>query len=141
MPFRPHEELFMQIDSEDEMVSGINVTPLVDITLVLLIIFMVTATFITTAGLKVNLPKAATTEAAATASLTVTVNASGQLYLMKDAVDDHGLSANLEREAKLNPGVRVTLAADKALPYGTVVHILDLIKQAGVTRVALSSER
>jgi biopolymer transport protein ExbD len=42
---------------------------------------------------------------------------------------------------KLNPGVRVTLAADKALSYGAVVHILDLIKQAGVTRVALSSER
>jgi biopolymer transport protein ExbD len=132
----------VQSESEDnELVSGINVTPLVDITLVLLIIFMVTATFISTGGLKVNLPKASNTEAAATASLTVTLTASGGMYLMKDQVDDNGLKASLAHEVQLNSGVRVTLAADKTLPYGQVVHALDLIKQAGVTKVALSSER
>lgn len=132
----------MQASSpRQKTVTGINVTPMVDITLVLLIIFMVTATFVSDAGLKVNLPKAAATEAAATASLTVTVTNKGELYLMKQSVDLNGLTANLTREARLNPGVRVTLAADRKLPYGDVVRILDVIKRAGVTRVALAAER
>lgn len=124
-----------------KIVDGINVTPMVDITLVLLIIFMVTASFVAESGLKVNLPNAATTEAAATASLTVTMTRDGGLHLMKDPVDDRGLASNLAREVRLNPGVRVTLAADRGLPYGDVVRVLDVIKGAGVTRVALASQR
>ena len=131
----------MQAAGSKKTIDGINVTPMVDITLVLLIIFMVTATFVADSGLKVNLPKATTTEAAATASLTVTMAKDGRMHLMKDPVDDHGLASNLAREAKLNPGVRVTLAADRSLPYGDVVRILDLIKAAGITRVALASQR
>lgn len=122
-------------------VTGINVTPMVDIALVLLIIFMVTASFVTDAGLRINLPKAQTTEAHATASLTVTLNTAGELFLMKDRVDERGLKATLEREARINPGVRVTLAADRSLDYGKVIRVLDLVKQAGVKRVALASER
>src|SRR4051794_20001033 len=101
---------------ENEMVTGINVTPLVDITLVLLIVFMVTATFITQSGMKVNLPRSAATEAEATASLTVTLDQSGGITLMKDKVDEAGLKEGLGREALLNPGIRVTVAADKSLP-------------------------
>ena len=67
-------------NQDSELVTGINVTPMVDITLVLLIIFMVTASFIVNSGLKVNLPKASTTEAQATASLTVTLDQSGGLF-------------------------------------------------------------
>lgn len=123
------------------VVTGINVTPMVDIALVLLIIFMVTASFVSDAGLKVNLPKAATTEASATASLTVTLNAEGKTFLMKDPVDEAGLKASLEREVRLNPSVRVTLAADRGLDYGRVIGVLDLIKRTGVRRVALAAER
>jgi biopolymer transport protein ExbD len=126
---------------DQDLVTGINVTPMVDITLVLLIIFMVTASFIVNSGLKVNLPKAATTEAQATASLTVTLDAQGGLYLMKNAVLEEDLKAALAREAARNPGVRVSLAADKGLSYGRVIQVLDIIKQAGVTKVALSTER
>jgi biopolymer transport protein ExbD len=60
---------------------------------------------------------------------------------MKEPVDMNGLKSNLEREAGLNPGVRVTLAADQGLPYRDIVAVLDLIKQSGVTRVALASEK
>lgn len=126
---------------DPDIVTGINVTPMVDITLVLLIIFMVTASFIVNSGLKVNLPKAATTEPQATAGLTVTLNSSGELYLMKNAIGEQDLKASLAREVARNPGVRVSLAADKGLSYGQVIKVLDLIKQAGVTKVALSSER
>lgn len=123
------------------VVEGINVTPLVDIMLVLLVIFMATAHFVQESGLKVNLPKAAQTESSATPALTVQMDAAGALRLMDIDVDDNGLRANLEREAKINPGVRVTLAADEALAYRDVVRILDVIKSAGVTRVALASEK
>lgn len=132
----------MRAEAEDsELVEGINVTPMVDITLVLLIIFMVTATFVSSGALKVALPQAATTEAAATASLSVTLDAHGALYLMKDRIADRELGAALRREAARNPGVRVTLAADRTVPYGSVVRILDLIKAAGIAKVALASER
>lgn len=121
--------------------TDINVTPMVDITLVLLIIFMVTATFVSDAGLKVRLPKAAGSEASGAASLKVTMGAKGELALMRDRVDEKGLRAALERAVKANPGLRVMLAADRGIPYGDVVRILDLIKKAGVTRVGLATER
>lgn len=124
----------------DGIVSGINVTPLVDIMLVLLIVFMVTAHFVADSGLKINLPKAASADGAATPSLTVSLNQNGEIFLLERKVDSNGLKANLEREAKLNPGVRVMLAADQTLPYRDIVAMLDLVKQAGVTRVALASE-
>ncbi len=128
-------------DTDQDVVTGINVTPLVDIMLVLLIVFMVTAHFVSESTLKVNLPKSATGESTVTAALTVTMDTNGKIQLMDNEVDLSGLKANLEREAKQNPGVRVTLAADQGLPYRTIVQALDTIKQAGVTRVALASEK
>lgn len=127
--------------ADDGMVIGINVTPLVDIMLVLLIVFMVTAHFAAQSGIKVNLPKAATAQAPASASLMVSADRGGALRLMGQTVDLNGLKANLARESKRDPGVRVTLAADGGLAYRQVIELLDAIKQAGVTRVALASER
>lgn len=132
----------MNIENEQEgVVTGINVTPLVDIMLVLLIVFMVTAHFVQDSGIKINLPKAATSEAATTASLVVTLDSKGVIRLVENEVDLNGLRANLERESKINPGLRVTLAADQDLSYRKIVQVLDLIKQSGVTRVALASEK
>jgi biopolymer transport protein ExbD len=132
----------MNAEADQEgVVTGINVTPLVDIMLVLLIVFMVTAHFVQDSGLKINLPKTATAEITTTASLTVSMDGKGVIRLLDNEVDLNGLKANLAREAVLNPGVRVTLAADQDLPYRDIVGVLDLIKQAGVTRVALASQR
>jgi biopolymer transport protein ExbD len=125
---------------DDDLVQGINVTPLVDITLVLLIIFMVTATFVTEQGLKVTLPKAATQEASPTPALTVTVASGGRLRLMKMDVDMVSLRADLAHEVGLNPDVKVLLKADKDLPYGQVAAVLDAIKLAGVKRCALAMD-
>jgi biopolymer transport protein ExbD len=128
-------------ESDDGVVTGINVTPLVDIMLVLLIVFMVTAHFVQDSGLKINLPKSVTAEAAVAASLSVTMDHSGQLRLLDRPIDLNGLKSNLERESSVNPGVRVSLAADQNLPYRDIVRVLDVIKQSGVTRVALASEK
>lgn len=129
-----------QEQEADGTVTGINVTPLVDVILVLLIVFMVTAHFVSNESLKVTLPKAAATEAAVTPAITVTMNDKGEIFLMENAVDLNGLKSTLTREAQMNPAVRVTLAADQGLPYKQVVDALDAIKQAGVKRVALAAE-
>src|SRR5262245_30129816 len=126
---------------DNDLVTGINVTPLVDITLVLLIIFMVTATFVSEQGLKVQLPKVATQELAPTPALTVAVDKNGQLVLMKKAVTPEELRAALAKELRLDPNVKVLLKASKDLAYGDVAGVLDLIKQAGIAKVALAMER
>jgi biopolymer transport protein ExbD len=126
---------------DDGVVSGINVTPMVDVMLVLLIIFMVTTQFASESGLKINLPKAATAELTPTASLMVSLNQQGELFLMEEPVDLNGLKANLKREVGLNPGVRVTVAAGGQVTYDQVIGVLDAVKQSGITKVALASQR
>lgn len=128
-------------NNDDGVVTGINVTPMVDVMLVLLIIFMVTTQFVSESGLKINLPKAATAEASPTASLMVSLNQQGELFLMEEPVDLNGLKANLEREAVLNPGVRVTVAADGQVAYEQVIGVLDAVKQSGITKVALAAQQ
>jgi biopolymer transport protein ExbD len=126
---------------EKRTVTEINVTPMVDITLVLLIIFMVTASFVSDAGIKVRLPKAAASEAAGAAALKVTMGKGGELFLMKDRMNEAGLRSALERAVRGNPGLRVMIAADRDIPYGKVVSVIDIAKKAGITRIGLSTER
>ncbi len=126
---------------DDELVTGINVTPMVDITLVLLIIFMVTATFVSEQGLQVVLPKVATQENAPTPAITVTLGANGELKVMKKDVDLDGLRKQMEIEARVNPAVKVLVKAHKDLPYERLAEALDAIKLAGVQKVALAMDR
>lgn len=125
----------------DGVVTGINVTPLVDITLVLLIIFMVTAHFVNDTSLKVHLPKVAAAEVVPAPALTVSVNKEGKMQLMGQEVDAQALGSIIEREVALNHETRVVVAADEGLVYGEVIGILDSLKKAGVSRVALSAEK
>ena len=122
-------------------ISDINVTPMVDITLVLLIIFMVTASFVSDAGIKVRLPKATTTEAAGAAAMKITLGSRGEIFLMKERMDEKSLRSALERAVRGNSGLRVMIAADQGISYGKVVGIIDLARKAGVTRVGLATER
>jgi biopolymer transport protein ExbD len=126
---------------DEDLVSGINVTPLVDITLVLLIVFMVTATFVSEQGLQVTLPKVATQESAPTPAITVAIGKDGQLRLMKQDVDLGTLAAQMAKEARLDANVKVLVKAHKDLPYETVAKVLDAIKQGGVQKVALAMDR
>jgi biopolymer transport protein ExbD len=126
---------------DDGTVTGINVTPMVDIMLVLLIVFMVTANFVSEQGLKINIPKTQETETSTTVSLSVAVNDKGELLFKSAKTDAEGLKASLIREVGVNPNTRVTLAADSRLSYQQVMNVLDIIKQAGITKVALASEK
>ncbi len=118
------------------MITGINVTPLVDVVLVLLIIFMATAPMIARRAIAVNVPKTATGERA-TASLRVTFAADRTLLLEKTPMDLASLSQELKVRIKSEPDLNLLIAAEAGLPYEAVVELLDTIRGAGVKRVGL----
>ena len=123
-------------EKSEGLITGINVTPLVDVVLVLLIIFMATAPLIAKRALTVNVPRAATGERAS-ASLQVTLTADHKILLEKSLFDLAGLLPELKSRQALEPDLRLTVAAEEGLPYSAVVELLDTIRSAGVKRVAL----
>jgi biopolymer transport protein ExbD len=129
---------------EDEdsgrMITDINVTPLVDIVLVLLIIFMVTTSYIVNPSIKVDLPKAATGSDQVKTTLGLTITKEGTLYLNGDKSDDAGLQRYIATELPRNPDLQAVIAADKVVPHGSVVHVIDLVKRAGVRKFAINVE-
>jgi biopolymer transport protein ExbD len=123
---------------EEEAITGINVTPLVDITLVLLIIFMVTTSYIVKAAIEVDLPKAATGHETQPSSLSVTLTRQGDLYLNDQPTTEPTLAAHVRAALTRSPDLQVLISADTELAYGRVVWLIDLIKQHGVRRYALN---
>ena len=123
---------------DDDAITGINVTPLVDITLVLLIIFMVTTSYIVKAAIEVDLPKAATGSETKPTSLSVTLTRQGDLYLNERATSAEELADHVRAEVERDPELQALISADTELNYGRVVWLIDLIKQLGVRRYALN---
>ena len=123
-------------DNDDGMVSGINVTPLVDITLVLLIIFMVTAKIIVSQSLPLDLPKAARgTEVQLVFGLEL--RADGDLFVDGKKIDsDEALVPKAKEAHEKNPELRAVIRADSSVQHGRVIRVLDLLKQAGVSKIA-----
>jgi len=123
---------------EEDIISDINVTPLVDVTLVLLIIFMVTATYIVTPSIPVELPKAASGEEGPTSTLAIVLTRDNQLFLNGETITEAGLVNAIVREREANPEVQAIISADKDVSHGHVVRLIDLIKVNGVTRFAIN---
>ena len=122
------------------VVSDINVTPLVDVMLVLLIVFMV-ASQLAASGVKVDLPKSnAHPLTEPLPPVVVTLDAKGQIYVNQDAVDSTTLVAALARHTGGDKERRVHLRGDQKLPYGEVVKTMGLVTDAGYARIALVSE-
>ncbi len=121
---------------DDGLVSGINVTPLVDVCLVLLVILMVTAKFIVSNSLALDLPKAAKGE---TTQLVfgLEVHANGDLTVDgKKLNDDRLLIEEAQKGLKKNKDLRAVIRADKTVQHGRIIRVLDLLKQAGVSKIA-----
>ena len=126
--------------SDDEparMIVDINVTPLVDITLVLLIVFMVTAAYIVNPAIKVDLPRAASGTEQTRTVLALTLMKDGALYLNGERSNDDAVARAIGNELPRNPELQAIIAADRAVPHGDVVHVIDLVKRAGVHRFAI----
>ncbi|MBF0354381.1 MAG: protein TolR [Alphaproteobacteria bacterium] len=120
--------------------SDINVTPMVDVMLVLLVIFMVTAPLLTV-GVQVDLPK--TSAGPLTGDdepLTVSIRADNDVYLQETKIDQDALVPRLEAVSKAKKEQRIFVRADKAIPYGRVMEVMGLINAAGFNKVALVAE-
>ena len=126
-------------DNDDEGITGINVTPLVDVTLVLLIVFMVTASYIVKETIAVELPRAAHGGETVQKTFAVLVTKDDQAFLNGIAVDDDGLLQAV-RQAN-GEDVQAIIGGDKRASHGAVTHVLDVLKGAGVTRFAIQIEK
>ena len=126
--------------SEDEIFSGINVTPLVDVVLVLLIIFMITAPILYQSSIKVQLPKAKTGESAKTSPLNFTLNKEGALTWDKSPISWEALPKQLTSLGNRISEETAFISADAATPHGTVIKLMDALRQAGLSRFALNVE-
>jgi biopolymer transport protein TolR len=128
----------LEDDDSGSMITDINVTPLVDITLVLLIIFMVTTTYIVNPSIKVELPKAASGTEQTRTTLALTLTKEGALFLNGERSDDAAVVRTIKADLPANPDLQAIIAADTVVPHGAVVHIIDLVKRAGVRKFAIN---
>jgi len=120
--------------------AEINVTPFVDVMLVLLIVFMVTAPLLTV-GVPVDLPQAdAQPITTPEEPLVVSIDAEGKLYIQETEVAAVSLVPRLQAITEANPETRIYVRGDRAIPYGTVMQVMGMIDKAGFRRVALLAE-
>jgi len=119
------------------LITDINVTPLVDIMLVLLIIFMLTAHLIARQVIEVQLPKAAQSSAVSPTTLSVTLTREGRMFLNGVAVTPDALRAAIQASVAKDAKTQVIVAGDKNVSHGRVVWVLDLVKSLGVTSFAI----
>ena len=120
--------------------ADINMTPFIDVMLVLLIIFMVAAPLLTT-GVSVDLPRASATALNVERKpIAVSLNEQGQLYVMDEPIADADLVAKLQAASQRDVDQRIYLRASKAVPYGRVAEIMAAVTTAGYKKVALVTE-
>jgi biopolymer transport protein ExbD len=128
-------------DPDDDGINSINVTPLVDIMLVLLIIFMVTATYIVHDSIQIELPRAAHGGETMNQTFAVMVTKDNQVFLNGTEVTDQTLAAEVQKATAEGKDVQAVIGGDKAASHGAVTHVLDVLKGAGVTKFAIQIER
>ncbi|MBN2195141.1 MAG: biopolymer transporter ExbD [Polyangiaceae bacterium] len=132
----------MQANGDDEdLIAGINVTPMVDVTLVLLIIFIVTAKIIVQSGLPMDLPKAASGEEVQMI-FSVELMADGKTLVDSKPVSGVASVNELARAAKTkHPDLRAVIRAENTVQHGRVIGILDLLKRAGIAKIAFATSK
>jgi biopolymer transport protein ExbD len=123
---------------DDDGITGINVTPLVDIMLVLLIIFMVTASYIVKPSIEVDLPKAASGGDTLDTTLSLVLAKDGSLFLNGEATTREAIAARCKEVSSKDPKAQAIIAADNAALHGQVVGLIDLIRVNGVLKFAIN---
>ncbi|MEE4159001.1 biopolymer transporter ExbD [Pseudomonas viridiflava] len=125
----------------DEVLSEINVTPLVDVMLVLLVVFIVTAPLLTN-SIPINLPKTeSVTPVEQKDPLVVSIDGQGKLFINKDEIQPDLLETNLKAAREKAPDVRVQLQADNGVNYGEVARAMASIERAGITKLSVITAR
>lgn len=123
---------------DDEMIATINVTPLVDIVLVLLIVLMVTSSYLVNKAISVELPKAATGETT-NPSMSISVDQAGTLYLDGVVIDAPALRQRVKAAHDSDPDVKAIISADGRVHHAEVVAVIDLLRSEKVTKFAINT--
>ena len=127
-------------DEDEEIFAEINITPLTDIFLVLLIIFMITSSALIESGAQIDLPKVSKTEAVSR-SVVVTLTANGGIAINQKKVSEEGFTEELRKALAQSSEKLVILEGDRDAILGDAVRILEMAKQAGAEKIAIAAEK
>ncbi len=131
---------FMALQAEEEE-QEINITPMLDVVFIMLIFFIVTASFVKESGIDVNKPEAQTSVAKEKANILIAIDASGNIWIDRRQVDPRAVRANIERLHSENPQGTVVIQADEDSRTGVLVQVMDAARLAGVYDVAIASQQ
>lgn len=128
-------------ESEGEPISTINMTPFVDIILVVLIIFMVTAPMIMKPSINVDLPEAASGDETIPDQLQVTISKDGETYLNGKSASEEEISQFAADLIRSKPNTQAVISADRGVVHGKVISVIDVVKSAGIKKFAISIDK
>lgn len=131
----------VKFSDDDGPLSEINVVPLVDIILVVLIIFMVTAPMFMKPSINVNLPKATSGDQTQPGQLNISITSDGRLNLNGSFASEEVVGQKAKELFEANPEVQAVISADKEVAHGRVVGVMDIVKSAGVKKFAISIDK
>ena len=131
------KNLFQYVEEEE---AEINLTPMLDVVFIMLIFFIVTASFVKESGLEVNRPDAPTAVKKENANILVAIGASNEIWINRRRIDPRAVRANIERMHAENPEGAVIIQADKKAFTETLVLVMDSARQAGVFNVSIAAE-
>lgn len=131
----PFAKLF---EEEDE--SEINMTPMLDVVFIMLIFFIVTASFVKEAGIEVNRPEAATAAKKERANILVAISDKGEIWINKRRIDVRAVQANIERMHAENPQGTVVIQADQKATTDVLIKVMDAARAAGVFDVSIAAQ-
>ena len=122
-------------------ISEINVTPFVDVVLVLLVIFMVTAPMLVREQMSVNLPKAQSGEKSTAQAITIMITKAGAVSIMDKPIAFEQIEGTIKAMIASNPNAQAIISADQDSKHGDVVKVMDIVKKAGLTKFAIQIEQ
>ena len=126
--------------SDPAPLAAINVTPFVDVTLVLLVIFMITAPALVQRSIQVKLPQSKTAQDATTSPLQVAINRAGQIYVNGNLMDTDQLESKARELIASKPDTQAIIGADRETRHEDLIKVIDAIRAAGISRFALQTE-
>jgi biopolymer transport protein ExbD len=126
---------------DDDGINDINVTPLVDVMLVLLVIFLVASVYIVKDAIEVELPSAAKTSDVVETTLSIVIDRNGTLYLNGNATSEAAIASACQAAARTNPNAQAIIAADNDVKHGNVIKVIDLVRNNGLARFAINVKR
>lgn len=130
---------FALLKENEEEEQEINITPMLDVVFIMLIFFIVTASFVKESGIDVNKPSAATSQPKEKANILVAIDASGNFWIDRRKVDPRAVRANIERLHAENPQGTVVIQADENARTAELVHVMDAARLAGVYDIAIAA--